>query len=1011
MGQDKKIIAALDLDVEGLIRASEKAREGIKSITEELKKLKEEGKENTATFKKLEEQLKSVLGAADSLKESVSNLKDASKDLYFAQDKLNDTLEDTAALNELLSGAMGEAADAVEEISENAVGAQKELTGLGIALTAANKGAGGLAESSDKAAVAVTAMGEAAPDTKTAVEGLNDALKTNKGLTKDSAGSADTGKKSFADFSKQFKDSFDSINVLNTGFSGLIENADKAGGAGPLVKNAFNGMAEGIGGMTKSALTFIATPVGAVIAALAIAVKAVSYYFTDTQEGIDKLNAITVPLKEVMGALMGIFSKLGKVLVDTFSDPQKAIEDFATMLKDNIVNRFWGLLELIPNLGKAVGMLFKGDFAGAAKVAADAAGKVGLGVENITDKVANAAKKTGEFFEHTSAAAKEAWERGQKMAALQKNLDKGLADYTKTNGSLGIELDKQKGIADDTNKTFAQRQAAAVAAVDIQKQQNKLVLERLDDEIALFKLKSKGKDAELAELAEMEARRNETAAQQTANEEGLQTKLTGIRQQAMDAAIKKQHELLDLFVAQNPAQEKTLKERLAFEEQYASKSMALLKKELDAQKISRAQYEKEVLSLKENTAAKMASAAADNAQAELNLWLQQNKSYTAGAKELTENLVNQEAERIKEISDKNISLLELKNGLNRQAILDKQASNEALTQKETEFLTQLLQLQEDYKTQKAANDKLWEDAKIAQDNKKITDRAAKRTQDAADLDADYQKKIELADGQYEQERLKEELRYKQELAVLDQRRIDEQMSDETFNKLKEAAKIKHSDNEKKIDQSVIDNKLSIAQGWLSSLSAILGKESAAGKAVAVAQATIDTYKSAVSAYAAGMALGGPVGLVMGPLAAGMAVSAGIQNIKKITSTKAPKAEKGALFSIGGQRHSAGGTLFTGADGTQFEAEQGELIGVLNRNAARHFMAFNNAFPAGSGSAPNYFASGGIVSREVAQQGFNVDELAAKIAQANTTLPAPVVAVQDIITQGNSYVRVREGANF
>jgi hypothetical protein len=41
----------------------------------------------------------------------------------------------------------------------------------------------------------------------------------------------------------------------------------------------------------------------------------------------------------------------------------------------------------------------------------------------------------------------------------------------------------------------------------------------------------------------------------------------------------------------------------------------------------------------------------------------------------------------------------------------------------------------------------------------------------------------------------------------------------------------------------------------------------------------------------------------------------------------------------------------------------------------------------------------------------MDELATKIAQANATIPAPVVAVQDILTQSNSYVRVQNGANF
>jgi hypothetical protein len=84
---------------------------------------------------------------------------------------------------------------------------------------------------------------------------------------------------------------------------------------------------------------------------------------------------------------------------------------------------------------------------------------------------------------------------------------------------------------------------------------------------------------------------------------------------------------------------------------------------------------------------------------------------------------------------------------------------------------------------------------------------------------------------------------------------------------------------------------------------------------------------------------------------------------------------------------------------------------MNRNAARHFMAFNNAFPASGASAPNYFAGGGIVSREIAQQSLNTDELALKIAEANRTLPAPIVAVQDIVTEGNSYVRVRDAANF
>ena len=66
----------------------------------------------------------------------------------------------------------------------------------------------------------------------------------------------------------------------------------------------------------------------------------------------------------------------------------------------------------------------------------------------------------------------------------------------------------------------------------------------------------------------------------------------------------------------------------------------------------------------------------------------------------------------------------------------------------------------------------------------------------------------------------------------------------------------------------------------------LAKEgSELSKGVAVAQAIQDTYKGAVAAYAAGSSVGGPAGLVLGPIAAGLAVVAGLTNIKKILATK------------------------------------------------------------------------------------------------------------------------------
>ena len=64
---------------------------------------------------------------------------------------------------------------------------------------------------------------------------------------------------------------------------------------------------------------------------------------------------------------------------------------------------------------------------------------------------------------------------------------------------------------------------------------------------------------------------------------------------------------------------------------------------------------------------------------------------------------------------------------------------------------------------------------------------------------------------------------------------------------------------------------------------ILGEETAAGKAMAVTQATIDTYKGATAAYSsmAGIPYVGPV---LGAIAAGAAVASGLANVKAILAT-------------------------------------------------------------------------------------------------------------------------------
>ena len=88
---------------------------------------------------------------------------------------------------------------------------------------------------------------------------------------------------------------------------------------------------------------------------------------------------------------------------------------------------------------------------------------------------------------------------------------------------------------------------------------------------------------------------------------------------------------------------------------------------------------------------------------------------------------------------------------------------------------------------------------------------------------------------------------------------------------------------KKAAQMTSQANLQIASTTAGNMAKILGEETKAGKAMAITQATIDTYKGATAAYAA-MAGIPVVGPALGAIAAGAAIAAGIANVKAITST-------------------------------------------------------------------------------------------------------------------------------
>lgn len=158
---------------------------------------------------------------------------------------------------------------------------------------------------------------------------------------------------------------------------------------------------------------------------------------------------------------------------------------------------------------------------------------------------------------------------------------------------------------------------------------------------------------------------------------------------------------------------------------------------------------------------------------------------------------------------------------------------------------------------------------------------------------------------------------------------------------------------KAIEKATQDAKLDAFASAFGSIKTLVGEGTALGKGAAIAETTINTYKAAQAAYAAGASLGGPLGAVMGPVLAGLAVAAGLKNVAKIAGidTK-PKAADGMLI---GPSHANGGIPIK-TPGGMIEAEGGEVI-INKKSSAMYRDVLSQINQMGGGVK---FATGGIV---------------------------------------------------
>jgi hypothetical protein len=252
------------------------------------------------------------------------------------------------------------------------------------------------------------------------------------------------------------KDAVQSVDNLNSSLQGVESTASKTSGIGEKlagIKGPVGQAVQAVQGFGKSLLVLAANPVVLTITAITAALGLLYKAFTSTDEGGEKVDQLMAGLNAVMNVFRDVLVKVANILIGIFQDPQKALSDFAGMLKENIINRFEGLLELLPQLGKAIGLLFSGEFSEAGKVATNAVAKVALGVEDMTGKLDAAGKAIGKVMDEA-----------QREAAIAANIERQFAKIADAERALGVQRAKQnKELAaarlmmEDENATLDER--------------------------------------------------------------------------------------------------------------------------------------------------------------------------------------------------------------------------------------------------------------------------------------------------------------------------------------------------------------------------------------------------------------------------------------------------------------------------------------------------------------------------------------------------------------------------
>ena len=333
------------------------------------------------------------------------------------------------------------------------------------------------------------------------------------------------------DSQKQADKTAESINDIADTTKDIGKSADES-------KKGIKGLGAGFKGL---GVAIKAAGIGILLQAMGI----LKELFDNNQKTVDFFNTTFNTLQvafsdfaKFIGANIGGFVDF---FTSIFNNPLESVKSLGTAIKDNIIERFNSMLEVLGFVGDAMAKFFTGDFKGAldsVKAAGTEMVDVLTGVDDSAQKIAEGTTKAAKAI---STYVVETVKQGQAMTETNKQAEIAEVRAQGLIEKYDLQAEKLRQVRDDERFTIEERIKANEDLAKVLEEQEQVMLANAQA-VVDAKAKQLSLDENNIEFQkEYMAAVNELA--------GVQAQVTGFRSEQLMNEMALQRELVDLEIS------------------------------------------------------------------------------------------------------------------------------------------------------------------------------------------------------------------------------------------------------------------------------------------------------------------------------------------------------------------------------------------------------------------------------------------------------------------------------